>query len=51
MSAKKKRMAFLSLFSRRRMAAGCQSYMGDGVSMVFFTVDDEVKDHFIVHGG
>ena len=25
---------------------GCQSYMGDGVSMVFFTVDDEVKDHF-----
>ena len=26
--------------------AGCQSYMGDGVSMVFFTVDDEINDNF-----
>ncbi len=25
---------------------GCQSYMGDGVSMIFFTVDDDVKSDF-----
>ena len=28
------------------MAGRLPTYMGDGVSMVFFTVDDEVKDHF-----
>lgn len=26
--------------------AGCQSYMGDGVSMIFFTVDDDVREDF-----
>ena len=26
--------------------AGCQSYMGDAVSMIFFTVDDDVKADF-----
>lgn len=25
---------------------GCQSYMGDGVSMIFFTVEDSVKNDF-----
>ena len=26
--------------------AGCQSYMGDGVSMIFFTVDNDVRSDF-----
>lgn len=26
--------------------AGCQSYMGDGVSMIFFTVDNDIRSNF-----
>lgn len=29
--------------------AGCQSYMGDGVSMIFYTVDEDVTDDFYTH--
>lgn len=29
--------------------AGCQSYMGDGVSMIFFTVDEDVTENFYAH--
>lgn len=46
MSAKKNAWHSCHCLADGGWRAGCQSYMGDGVSMVFFTVDDEVKDHF-----
>lgn len=46
MSAKKNAWHSCHCLADGGWKAGCQSYMGDGVSMVFFTVDDEVKDHF-----
>ena len=46
MSAKKNAWHSCHCLADGGWRAGCQSYMSDGVSMVFFTVDDEVKDHF-----
>ena len=46
MSAKKNAWHSCHCLADGGWRAGCQSYMGDSVSMVFFTVDDEVKDHF-----
>lgn len=46
MSAKKNAWHSCHCLADGGWRAGCQSYMGDGVSMVFFTVDDEVKENF-----
>ena len=46
MSAKKNPWHSCHCLADGTRRAGCQSYMGDGVSMVFFTVDDGIKDHF-----
>lgn len=46
MSAKKNAWHSCHCLADGGWRAGCQSYMGDGVSMVFFTVDDGVKEQF-----
>lgn len=46
MSAKKNPWHSCHCLADGGWRAGCQSYMGDSVSMVFFTVDDGIKDHF-----
>lgn len=46
MSAKKNAWHSCQCLADGGWRAGCQSYMGDGVSMVFFTVDDGVKEQF-----
>ena len=46
MSAKKNTWHSCHCLADGGWRAGCQSYMGDGVSMVFFTVDDGVKEQF-----
>lgn len=35
--------------ARGSYQAGCLSYLADSVTMIFFTVDDEVKHHFYKH--
>ena len=46
MSAKKNAWHSCHCLADGGWRAGCQSYMGDGVSMLFFTVDDSVKEQF-----